>query len=749
MASQQRCEDRSSAKPVIRRGDAPSEATGAGNHHTNRVVRATLRPGSGRAGPRQAEEGRVPPTADGRKREDTVASPTASCYPLRESQTRSRRRGTATGPGVRPATSPTKGSATRTGSRRDVTREGRERLGDEDNGSAHARTSTNVEQQPITSAEVLTVCPGEPTKCPLCTACYSNSNSMRTHLRRTHGDFRKVSRGTGNSTGQQFSGTDNTVRQNSTQHQHQSRAKRRSVPSRLLSAREVQRGGTWNVRSLRGLGKAEQLAGEMERFRLSFLAVTETHLPGEGEVMLDESTGHCMLFSGRQDGSSREGVGLALSRCARNAMRHYQAVSSRVLAVELLTVAGPISVVVSYAPTDQSSVEEKDQFYSDLDYAMGSANGLVMVMGDFNAAISESVQGVVGPHGLSRQTNDNGERLVSFACANGMCITNTLFPHKHIHQATWYPPNSRASPSLKDYILVRRRLRPSVLDTRVYRGGDIDSDHRLVIVSLRLKLKRRANGKPGKCFDVELLKQAERRGEYLETIQQQFDNRKGHGNVEERWMEMKEAIVNAATQHLQRRRPVKKKWITADTLELIEEKHMAFQRWQEVRSDENRRKQYSKCRKRVRRAIKEDKEKWLNEMMKEMEEDMRRHKQGSFFKKMRSLTQSRVTPTSIILDENNRPLHKAEEKLARWQRHFSEVLNVQNDLEEGVVMALEDHSQSDTPEVSREEVVRAVNKLQNGKAAGGDKVVAELVKKGGETMVNWLLELIQEVWRTG
>ena len=174
--------------------------------------------------------------------------------------------------------------------------------------------------------------------------------------------------------------------------------------------------------------------------------------------------------------------------------------------MELLTVAGPISVVMSYAPTEQNSVEEKDQFYSDLDYAMGSANGLVMVMGDFNAAISESVQGVVGPHGLSRPTNDNGERLMSFASANGMCITNTLFPYKHINQATWYPPNSRASPSLKDYILVRQRLRPSVLDTGVYRGGDIDSDHRLVIVSLHLKLKRRANGKPGKCFDVELLK---------------------------------------------------------------------------------------------------------------------------------------------------------------------------------------------------------------------------------------------------
>ena len=45
------------------------------------------------------------------------------------------------------------------------------------------------------------------------------------------------------------------------------------------------------------------LAGEMEHFRLSFLAVTETHLSGEGEMVLDESRGHCMMFSGRKMGS--------------------------------------------------------------------------------------------------------------------------------------------------------------------------------------------------------------------------------------------------------------------------------------------------------------------------------------------------------------------------------------------------------------------------------------------------------------
>ena len=55
---------------------------------------------------------------------------------------------------------------------------------------------------------------------------------------------------------------------------------------------------------------------------------------------------------------------------------------------------------------------------------------------------------------------------------------------------------------------------------------------------------------------------------------------------------------------------------------------------------------------------------------------------------------------------------------------------MQNDLEEEVVMALEDHSQSDTPEVSREEVVRAVNKLQNGKAAGGGKSCSRISEEG-------------------
>ena len=60
-----------------------------------------------------------------------------------------------------------------------------------------------------------------------------------------------------------------------------------------------------------------------------------------------------------------------------------------------------------------------------------------------------------------------------------MCISNTFFPHKRIHLALWFPPGPTSKPSLKDYVLVMKPM-ISVLDTRVHRGRDMDSDHHVL-----------------------------------------------------------------------------------------------------------------------------------------------------------------------------------------------------------------------------------------------------------------------------
>ena len=50
--------------------------------------------------------------------------------------------------------------------------------------------------------------------------------------------------------------------------------------------------------------------------------------------------------------------------------------------------------------------------------------------------------------------------------------------------------------------------------------------------------------------------------------------------------------------------------------------------------------------------------------MKDMEEDMRQNRQDRFFKKMKCLMNSRVTPADTILEEGGQPVQQAEEKLS-------------------------------------------------------------------------------------
>ena len=50
------------------------------------------------------------------------------------------------------------------------------------------------------------------------------------------------------------------------------------------------------------------------------------------------------------------------------------------MVAEFLTEMRPLSVVVVYAATNQSIVEDKEQFYSDLDGVVSKTNGLAMVI---------------------------------------------------------------------------------------------------------------------------------------------------------------------------------------------------------------------------------------------------------------------------------------------------------------------------------------------------------------------------------
>ena len=78
---------------------------------------------------------------------------------------------------------------------------------------------------------------------------------------------------------------------------------------------------------------------------------------------------------------------------------------------------------------------------------------------------------------------------------------------------------------------MKQRMMPSVLYIRVYRGGDIDSDHYLVIMAMRLKLREKPKEKRRRRFDVKLLQDASIKVD----VRNCFEKRRTGRSVEDRW----------------------------------------------------------------------------------------------------------------------------------------------------------------------------------------------------------------------
>jgi hypothetical protein len=106
----------------------------------------------------------------------------------------------------------------------------------------------------------------------------------------------------------------------------------------------------------------------------------------------------------------------------------------------------------------------------------------------------------IGSESLHEATNDNGNKLITFAAARNMIISNTYFPHKNIHKQTWISPCGLIRNQI-DHILVDNRIKSCVKDIRSMRGSSAMSDHFLVKAKITFRISRkwrRKNKRQGK-----------------------------------------------------------------------------------------------------------------------------------------------------------------------------------------------------------------------------------------------------------
>ena len=116
--------------------------------------------------------------------------------------------------------------------------------------------------------------------------------------------------------------------------------------------RQYTRVRTWNVRTLKN--KEQEVSEEMEKYRLSVLGVSETHLKGCGEK---ETGGAVMVYSGVTEGRAKGGVALIIADEMRDCLKEWQCMSERLVKVRILFEKKWTTFIQVYALTEDSEEE--------------------------------------------------------------------------------------------------------------------------------------------------------------------------------------------------------------------------------------------------------------------------------------------------------------------------------------------------------------------------------------------------------
>jgi len=145
--------------------------------------------------------------------------------------------------------------------------------------------------------------------------------------------------------------------------------------------------------------------------------------------------------------------------------------------------------------------------------------------------------------------------MIQFAISNDLNVRSTTFPHNDIHKETWYSADSRTANQI-DYILSSNRFRCAITIIRALRGPDIGSDHNLLKIKSKVKLRvKNGNKYNEKRKMVNIFQNPKWKQEYAIEINNKFEVLENLGNedsiynnINEKWENIKTIIKETIQQ---------------------------------------------------------------------------------------------------------------------------------------------------------------------------------------------------------
>jgi len=359
----------------------------------------------------------------------------------------------------------------------------------------------------------------------------------------------------------------------------------------------------------------------------------------------------------------------------------------------------------------------------------------------------------LGAHGLWN-LNENGQSLLEQCSAFYLCLADTYFAGSMGSKVTWMHPRSRRWHQL-DHVIVRRRQLNEVSQCRSMHSAGFNIDHALVRCKLALRARKfhLSHSRPSHSIDCSATEDPVK----VKRFQTLFCNHlnsssPAHKDHENAWAEFRTAVTDSAATafgHPSRKQP---DWFR-DSADLLlpsveaKRKARAMVRAHDTRNARLRLTTAKRDMQCLTRAA-------LHRYWTKLSQCIQCCSDTGDLHGMYQDIKEAIGPTSkktaTVFSQDGRSISNPGKQLGRWPDHFSSLYNKDVRVKLEAINALPQIStlhelDADIPLVA---VKVAIKLLKNKKAAGADRIPAEVLKCGGEALAAEMHADFELCWRT-
>ncbi|CAG9829791.1 unnamed protein product [Diabrotica balteata] len=290
---------------------------------------------------------------------------------------------------------------------------------------------------------------------------------------------------------------------------------------------------------------------------------------------------------------------------------------------------------------------------------------------------------------------------------------------------------------------------------RTFRGACADSDHYMVTAILRQKVKIETQQKnQHKKWNVNKLSNEEVRKKYEEAVTIQIKEKYKVEDISTEWETIKKSIEEGANMQIGKSQAkTRNEWYNQECREITEKKVQARNKWLRTDKEEDR-EEYEKLRRYAKKVIRQNKRRWVDKKMQEIEQERTNRNTKSFYKKIKEQNKKYKGKTNGIKNREGIVIIEDQEYKQVWRDYYRELLTeetTEEEMHDEEETVHEEEANEVDIEISKEptleELDEVIQRSKNGKAPGKDGINMELIKYGGRELRGKILALLKNIWK--